>query len=521
MTSALGPNGYVTDPDQRRDQTLIATSAQLATLPYQGAYVQVFAQDTANGAMTQALWTGSAYTTSVDGTGFPSSFVESRGDSYQAGTGLNPLTDVYGVRVAAALGLINRNLGVGGTGVLSQYINMTANNTATSGDLSRPVQTGKRQLVWMPGLNEARQGNTEARLQAFRGVFAAALLLAMSNWSGLRQNYNGRSATFFGAPAGSFAQVNAGNLSNYGVNGEYRGVYSTTNGGTITAIVTGDVVYIVFNRQKTNNGGTFSVSIDGAVVLPNVSCNGTGLALVGAAGETTTADSNGYPDLLRIPTSKGRHTVVVTVTSATGAGNVVGIECIGGNDDCLGGHTGVILGLPRLNAAGYAAAPAAYGSVAIGDAAVAAYQQIVQAVVAELAHDGFDLRYADTSSYDPSITGLVQADNLHATYDGQTYFVNAALKAQKTLLTKPADAKPGDVVAITMPASTAAYRNTQRIACDLALTGGTVTQIDFSRDNGANWITVATGTPYVLRLNPNDQFRATYTVAPTAQLIPR
>lgn len=458
---------------------------------------------------------------SGDGTGYPSSFVESRGDSYQAGTGLNPLTDVYGVRVATALSLTNRNLGVGGTGALTQYINMVANVAATSGDLSRPTQTGKRLLVWMPGLNEARQGNTEARLQAFRGVFAAALLLSMSQWYGLRQNYNGRSATFFGAPASSLSHSGFGTLSNYGANNEFRGLSSTTNGSTVTATsVQGDVIYVVFNRQKTNNGGTFSVSIDGSVVLSNVSCNGAGLALVGAAGETTTADSNGYPDLLRIPTTKGKHTVVITVTSATSASNVVGIECIGGNDDCLGGHTGVILGTPRLNAAGYAASPAAYGSLVVGDAAIAAYQQIVQTVVAELAHDGFDLRYADTSAYDPTTAANVQADNLHATYDGQTYFVTAALKAQKTLLTKPADSKPGDVVAITMPASTVAYRSTQRIACDLALTGGTVTQIDFSRD-GANWITVAAATPYVLRLNPNDQFRATYTVAPTAQLIPR
>jgi len=56
-------------------------------------------------------------------------------------------------------------------------------------------------------------------------------------------------------------------------------------------------------------------------------------------------------------------------------------------------------------------------------------------------------------------------------------------------------------------------------SCDVALTGGAVTQVDFSRD-GANWITVA-GTPCLLRLNPNDQFRATYSAAPTGQLIPR
>jgi hypothetical protein len=456
--------------------------------------------------------------TSTDGTGSSATVVESRGDSLTAGTGLNPLTDVYGVRIAASLGLFHRNLGVGGTGVLTQYINMTGNVAATSGDLSRPVQTGKRLMLHMPGYNEMRAGNTEAKLQAFRGVFAASLLLSMSQWYGLRQNYNGRSATFFGAPAGSLSQTNFGTLSNYGVNGEFRGISSTTNGGTVTATVQGDVVYVVYNRQKTNTGGTFSVTIDGAVVMSNVSCNGSGLSLVSGT-ETTTADANGYPDVLRIPTTKGKHTVVITVTSGTGASNVVGIECIGGNADCIGGHVGVILGMPRMNATGYSNSPAAYGSTTIGDAAVAAYQQIAQEVVSEFARDGFDVRYADTTALDPSAS-IWQSDNLHLIYDGQTYIVNAALAARNTLRTQPSDAKAGEVLSITMPASTVAYRNIQRMPCDLALTGGTVTQVDFSRD-GVNWITMATGTPYVMRLNPNDQFRATYTVAPTAQLIPR
>lgn len=62
MPSILGPNGYVSDPDARPfDQTVVATSSQLATLPYQGPYTQVWVQDAAGGAMSLAAWNGAAY----------------------------------------------------------------------------------------------------------------------------------------------------------------------------------------------------------------------------------------------------------------------------------------------------------------------------------------------------------------------------------------------------------------------------------------------------------------------------
>lgn len=72
---------------------------------------------------------------------------------------------------------------------------------------------------------------------------------------------------------------------------------------------------------------------------------------------------------------------------------------------------------------------------------------------------------------------------------------------------------------ITVPASTVAYRNTLAVDASVIVSGGTVTDIEFSRNN-STWYTTGT-IAGMFHLSPNDYIRVTYAVAPTMTLIPR
>ena len=64
------------------------------------------------------------------------------------------------------------------------------------------------------------------------------------------------------------------------------------------------------------------------------------------------------------------------------------------------------------------------------------------------------------------------------------------------------------------------YQNTSDFDLDAAVSGGTVSAVAFSRD-GTTFTTIATASPALIRLNPGDYVRVTYTVLPTLTLIPR
>jgi hypothetical protein len=72
---------------------------------------------------------------------------------------------------------------------------------------------------------------------------------------------------------------------------------------------------------------------------------------------------------------------------------------------------------------------------------------------------------------------------------------------------------------ITVTASPFTYQNTTAFNGDVIISGGTVSNIEFTRDNTTFY---AVGfIEGVLRLSPSDRVRVTYTVAPTMTLVPR
>ena len=72
---------------------------------------------------------------------------------------------------------------------------------------------------------------------------------------------------------------------------------------------------------------------------------------------------------------------------------------------------------------------------------------------------------------------------------------------------------------ITVTASPFAYQNTGLYDADVIINGGTVTQIEFSRDN-STFYTIGT-TQGMVRLSPNDRVVVTYLSAPTMTLVQR
>jgi len=85
--------------------------------------------------------------------------------------------------------------------------------------------------------------------------------------------------------------------------------------------------------------------------------------------------------------------------------------------------------------------------------------------------------------------------------------------------TVPASSAATAPSGITVGSSPFSYQNTQTYPVDVIVSGGGVSQLEFSRD-GATWYD--TGSYYGLfGLSPSDQLRVTYTAAPTMTLIPR
>lgn len=448
----------------------------------------------------------------------PANALEVRGDSLTFGAGLPSQASTYGARASVALGIPYTNHGLNSTGVLTQWLVMTSGQR-------RPTQTAGLATFWLVGFNDMRAGDSAARLSAYRGTLGASLLLVMSKFSALRQFYNGGGGTFFGAPAGSFVQAGTWNISPYGQSGSgtdaWRGVVSYTNGDTVTAKVQGSVVYVVYDRQKNNTGGTFSVSIDGVIVDSTVSCNGAALGLETTDSTIANSGDSGYPTLLRLVTTPGLHSVVITVTSATSTTNVVQIECLAGNDDAIGSSQTLIGGTPRMNAIGYAASDGAYASLVLGDAAVAKYQQIEMDIVAQFAADGFRVAYADTSALDATVAANVQSDNIHYTDAGQILITTAFLAGFSGVRTSKARGASGDIQTLTTPASGAVYQNRTQVSVEAFITGGVISAVDFSRDGGLSFISAATSTPTRLMLSPLDALRVTYSAAPAINLVPR
>lgn len=105
------------------------------------------------------------------------------------------------------------------------------------------------------------------------------------------------------------------------------------------------------------------------------------------------------------------------------------------------------------------------------------------------------------------------------TSEGKNLVAKMGLELQQYLSLVGRDPKP-TVLTVTVGASPFTYQNERDFDMDVIVSGGTVSQVAFSRD-GVTFYPVASATNTTVRLNPGDSVRVTYSVLPTLVLVPR
>ncbi len=113
-------------------------------------------------------------------------------------------------------------------------------------------------------------------------------------------------------------------------------------------------------------------------------------------------------------------------------------------------------------------------------------------------------------------TKLTTAEAGAVEYDGTKFYATPSDATRRRLNISNEAVLPSN---ISVTASPFTYQNTTAYDGDVIISGGTISSIEFTRDN-TNFYTTGLLTG-VLQLSPNDRVRVTYTVAPTMTLVPR
>lgn len=127
----------------------------------------------------------------------------------------------------------------------------------------------------------------------------------------------------------------------------------------------------------------------------------------------------------------------------------------------------------------------------------------------EVAASSAPLKFASGTKLTTAEAGAVE-------YDGTKFYATPSDATRRRLNISNEAVLPSN---ISVTASPFTYQNTTAYDGDVIISGGTVSNIEFTRDNTTFYTTgLLTG---VLQLSPNDRVRVTYTVAPTMTLVPR
>jgi lysophospholipase L1-like esterase len=321
----------------------------------------------------------------------PSSFIVPRstmkyrsfGDSITAGVGASVYANAYAPLTAAALGITtnytNRGVGNDQAADCVNHVFNYENSSSTSAAL----------YSLMIGTNDWHMFGIGAHEATFNLEHRAIL-----SWLATRSEDRVDAGTVLGtnwASDTTFAAV--------------TGAKSTTNGAVNTYSVTtyGKPLYI-WSRMIDGNGGTFSISVDGGAAV-NVNC----------FAPTTISTVNGATSsvqLTRIVVPAGVHSVVITVTSATAAGNIVGVVSMG-TPSAHTYYTSPRVACSGINPSGGDNSQAA--TPALAQAATAQYTMDVLDNVELLQSDGLDIVYVDNRAamQDGAVALMISATDLH------------------------------------------------------------------------------------------------------------
>lgn len=305
------------------------------------------------------------------------------GDSITVGIGATDNQFAYANIIARQNGWTLTNLAQSGTELADQVPAVYTETVAADAN-----------YFILAGFNDMRQFGTDNEgLSYYRdGLEAAMAWLSLPEAVKTRATADNVAYTGLWNPSPAYATL---------------GKSSAQPGATATFSVDGSVIY-VGATAKFGGTGTLSLAVD------NVD-KGTWSA------SASRAPSSGFPYvpfLIRLTgLSAGRHTVVLTVTSAAGT---VYFDWAAGVDNLPATRPFVYVGNTlRMSAAGYAV-PISPAMPANGsDAAVALYNAAAQAVCNALSADGLNVLYVDASaSYDPNTADLNTADGVHPSNQG-------------------------------------------------------------------------------------------------------
>lgn len=226
---------------------------------------------------------------------------------------------VAGTSIEASIGATSRQYGH--AYLLSNFLQIPIINNAAPGaqaadqfDSIALTPIGNNQLQLMGSLsNDPTQYGANADKQANFQLFD----LADITWMLIPDIYK--------VKAQSSAVSTTGTWSNSSFWGGGIGKQSSVNGSTLTATVTGTSIYVWYT-ELDGNLGTATVTVDGGSPV-TINCFGQNNSLI-----QTINNSNKGEALLRISgLSNTLHTVVITVTSSTGASNVVYVDAVSSN----------------------------------------------------------------------------------------------------------------------------------------------------------------------------------------------
>ncbi len=324
------------------------------------------------------------------------------GDSITFGYGASIPANNFVSRVGARLELTPNDHGVSGTGAAEQPRYIYPLNISDS---------AYQLFTLAVGLNDASKyyidGANARNFQGFHMASAAALAVTSSK-----------------KLTGQGAVTRTGSWSNNPYYGGAMGTQSQTHADTVTFSVNGAALYIAMTLD-VGNAATYSLAVDG-VLMGNFACSGFN----DGGNDFTTNNGNTYGSFLHRfgNLADGSHTVVITVTSATGAGYVkfdwaAGIQR---SNHHSGGPTLVVGGVTYIN-------------TGLPASLIDTYSAMIKGNVLALAADGLNVVYSDSGSFLNPLTDLI-SDNIHPNDTGHSRLADAFLSALHSATDAPTKA---------------------------------------------------------------------------------
>lgn len=317
------------------------------------------------------------------------------------------------VTVAGPLTMFGDSTGGGIVSNVASQLGVTADDQSVSGDQAADQATHvysyspttPHAFIMGTGINDERVYGTDANRLRIMADAESALVA----WLALPESQKIRMASAAPALTGSgwtLTQV-------YGL-----GRRSNMVGDTATVTIAGRTLYVGVLQQDGQTGAA-DLYIDGRYIT-SITCYGQGGALIATQNGTSYTAK-----LIRVPNlPAGSHTVSIVNRS----GGLVYLDWVGGTDGAVSTARPVVFVGNCI--------PGAFGYPSGGsDAAVAAVNTWIKALVEQLADDGLNVHLVDLFSAITDPPNDISSDGIHPTAQGYSKLFTAYTTAIKAAVT--------------------------------------------------------------------------------------